>query len=131
MTTSDNCLSVIVPCYDEAPTIARVIERVLAESFVFEVVVVDDGSSDGTEKILATIADPRVRVVRHPVNRGKGAALRTGFAHARAPFVAVQDADLEYDPKDLAELLEPLLADQADVVYGSRFLTSDVHRVLY
>ncbi len=82
-------------------------------------------------RLYASIGDPRVRVIRHPDNRGKGAALRTGFAHARGPFVAVLDADLEYDPKDLAKLLAPLLADQADVVYGSRFAASDVRRVLY
>jgi SAM-dependent methyltransferase len=130
-TTSDLCLSVIIPCYDEELTIGRVVERVLAEPFVLEVVVVDDGSTDGSAAVLAAITDPRVRVVTHPVNRGKGAALRTGFARARGPFVAVQDADLEYDPKDLARLLAPLLADQADVVYGSRFSASDARRVLY
>jgi glycosyltransferase involved in cell wall biosynthesis len=130
-TTPDRCLSVIVPCFDEESTVARVVERILAERFVLEVVVVDDGSSDGTAAALASITDPRVSVIRHPVNRGKGAALRTGFARARGPFVAVHDADLEYDPKDLAKLLEPLLADQADVVYGSRFSASHARRVLY
>jgi SAM-dependent methyltransferase len=129
--TPDRCLTVVVPCYDEAPTVVQVVKRVLAEPFVLEVVVVDDGSTDGTADALATIDDSRVHVVRHAVNRGKGAALRTGFEHARGPFVGVQDADLEYDPKDFADLLAPLLADQADVVYGSRFLTSDAHRVLY
>jgi glycosyltransferase involved in cell wall biosynthesis len=130
-TTPDRCLSVIVPCYDEESTIARVVERILAESFVLEVVIVDDGSNDGTAAVLASITDPRVRVIRHPINRGKGAALRTGFALARGQFVAVHDADLEYDPKDLAKLLAPLLADQADVVYGSRFSASHERRVLY
>jgi glycosyltransferase involved in cell wall biosynthesis len=129
--TYDLCLSVIVPCYDEEATIGRVVDRVLAEPFVLEVVVVDDGSNDGTAARLSSITDARVRVLRHAVNRGKGAALRTGFAHARGPFVAVHDADLEYDPQDLAKLLAPLLADQADVVYGSRFSASHARRVLY
>jgi SAM-dependent methyltransferase len=131
MSSTDRCLSVVVPCYDEEATVRRVVERVLAEAFVLEVVIVDDGSTDGTPAVLASIDDPRVRVVRHAVNRGKGAAVRTGFAHARGTFVAVQDADLEYDPNDLARLLAPLVADQADVVYGSRFSASPARRVLY
>jgi glycosyltransferase involved in cell wall biosynthesis len=125
------CLSVVVPCFNEEASVERAVGRVLAQPFVAEVVVVDDASTDGTAAILRTLDDPRVRVVTHPVNRGKGAALRTGFAQARGPFVAVQDADLEYDPADLAKLLVPLQAGDADVVYGSRFLTSDAHRVLY
>jgi glycosyltransferase involved in cell wall biosynthesis len=125
------CLSVVVPCFNEEASVERAVERVLAQPFVAEVVIVDDCSTDGTAAILRTLTDPRVRVVTHPVNRGKGAALRTGFAQARGPFVAVQDADLEYDPADLAKLLVPLLSGDADVVYGSRFLTADAHRVLY
>jgi SAM-dependent methyltransferase len=130
-TVDSPCLSVVVPCFNEEATVERAVARVLAQPFVAEVVIVDDASTDGTAAVLATLDDPRVRVLRHPVNRGKGAALRTGFAEAVGPFVAVQDADLEYDPADLAKLLVPLLAGDADVVYGSRFLTSDAHRVLY
>ena len=106
-------------------------KRVLAEDFVHELIVVDDGSQDGTAEFAESINDKRVRVIRQPLNRGKGAALRTGFADARAPFVAVHDADLEYDPSDISRLLPPLRDGRADVVYGSRFIGSGEHRVLY
>jgi glycosyltransferase involved in cell wall biosynthesis len=95
------------------------------------VVVVDDGSTDKSREILAAIDDPRVDVVLQPVNRGKGAALRTGFAKATQEFVVVQDADLEYDPSEFELLLGPLLENKADVVFGSRFLGGSAHRVLY
>ncbi|HEX9970147.1 MAG TPA: glycosyltransferase family 2 protein, partial [Acidimicrobiales bacterium] len=94
-------------------------------------VVVDDGSTDGSRDILAGIDEPRVRVLLQPRNRGKGAALRRGFAEARSPLVVVQDADLEYDPAEYVSLAEPLLEGKADVVYGSRFVTGRPHRVLY
>jgi SAM-dependent methyltransferase len=125
------CLSVVMPCFNERATIAQILERVLASPYTAEVLVVDDGSTDGTRDILATIDDPRVRVLFQPRNQGKGAALRRGFREATAPFVIVQDADLEYDPADYAAVLEPLLAGNADVCYGSRFHTSRPHRVLY
>jgi SAM-dependent methyltransferase len=125
------CLSVVVPCYDEAATIAEVLQRVLASPYTAEVVVVDDGSTDGSPDRVAAIGDPRVRLFRQPRNMGKGAALRRGLAAARAPFVVVQDADLEYDPADYETLLRPLLDGAADVVYGSRFHNSRPHRVLY
>src|SRR5690606_13429423 len=96
-----------------------------------EVVIVDDGSTDGTRDILAGLAHPRVRVVFQPYNQGKGAALRRGFAEATADYVIVQDADLEYDPAEYGSLVEPLEAGLADVVYGSRFISSRPHRVLY
>jgi glycosyltransferase involved in cell wall biosynthesis len=125
-------LSVVMPCYNERATIHTSLERVLAcgvESL--EVIVVDDGSKDGTRLLLTEgpARDPRVRVVLHEVNRGKGAALRTGFHEARGRFVVVQDADLEYDPREFSRLLEPLLADRADVVFGSRY-AGGPHRVL-
>jgi glycosyltransferase involved in cell wall biosynthesis len=125
------CLSVVVPCFNERDTVAQLIDTVLASPWVAEVVVVDDGSTDGSREILAAIDDPRVRVELHTRNAGKGAALRTGFALASAEYVIVQDADLEYDPAEYGLVLEPLLADKADVVYGSRFQSGRPHRVLY
>ena len=129
--TSDRCLSVVIPCFNEERTIRTLIDQVLRSSVVAEVVVVDDGSTDGSRTELAGLDDSRVRVVLHERNQGKGAALRTGFAHATADFVVVQDADLEYDPAEYPVLLEPLLDDRADVVFGSRFLSGRPHRVLY
>lgn len=125
------CLSVVIPCFNEVATIQEVIDRVLASPCTREVIVVDDRSTDGTREILEKLDEPNVRVILQPVNRGKGAALRRGFAEARAPFVIIQDADLEYDPAEYPDLLAPLLADKADVVYGSRFLSGRPHRVLY
>ncbi len=127
----ERCLSVVVPCYNERATVLELIERVLVSPFVEEVVLVDDGSTDGTRDLLRTIDNDRVRVILHDVNQGKGAALRTGFAAAAADYVIVQDADLEYDPAEYAKLLEPLIAGRASAVYGSRFVSSEPHRVLY
>lgn len=124
-------LSVVIPAYNEERTIVESVHRVLTQSFVREVIAVDDGSTDGTLGRLRSIDDARLRVLAHGVNRGKGAALRTGFAASTGPFVAVQDADLEYDPADLEKLLVPLRDGRADVVYGSRFSGSREHRVLY
>jgi glycosyltransferase involved in cell wall biosynthesis len=125
------CLSVVMPCYNEETTISTVIKEVLNSPYTSEIIVVDDGSSDGSREILAALDDPRVRVIMQPFNQGKGAAIRRGFAEAQGPFVIVQDADLEYDPKEYGHLLAPLLANKADVVYGSRFLGGGPHRVLY
>ncbi len=125
------CLSVIIPCYNEVGTVERVVAAVLASPFTAEVIIVDDGSTDGTRGLLATLDEPNVRVIFHEYNQGKGAALRTGFRHATAEYVIVQDADLEYDPADFALVLEPLLEGKADVVYGSRFVSSGQRRVLY
>jgi glycosyltransferase involved in cell wall biosynthesis len=128
-------LSVVVPCYNEKTTISVLLERVLGAPLPTgverEVVVVDDCSADGTRDILAGVSDKRVRVVYHDRNRGKGAALRTGFANAKGDIVVVQDADLEYNPDEYVKLLKPILDGRADVVYGSRFLTADERRVLY
>ena len=120
-----------MPAYNEQTTILDSIERVLTQTFVAELIIVDDASNDDTRQILDGIDNPRVKVLSHTSNQGKGAALRTGIAAATADFVGIQDADLEYDPADLARLLEPLLAGKADVVFGSRFLSGDAHRVLY
>ena len=121
----------VIPCYNEEATIQSLINLVLDSKWVAEIIVVDDGSKDRSREILATVNDPKVRVVLHDVNKGKGAALRTGFQHATSEFVIVQDADLEYDPSEYLLVLEPLLDDRADVVFGSRFLSGRPHRVLY
>ncbi len=128
------CLSVVMPVYNEAATVAEVIRIVLMQRPVQQLIVVDDASSDGTwEKLKsATQDEARVKLVRHEVNQGKGAALRTGIAHASAPIVIIQDADLEYDASEYFRLLVPILSGKADVVFGSRFLGSPSgHRVLY
>ena len=126
-----SCLSLVMPAFNEEATILESIDRVLAQPFVAELIVVNDASTDNTAGVLATLDDPRVRVMSHGVNQGKGAALRTGIQAATQDYVGIQDADLEYDPADLAKLLVPLETGRADVVYGSRFLTGDAHRVLY
>ena len=125
------CLSVVIPCYNEESTVASVVDKVLANPWVAEVIVVDDGSTDKSREILASIDEPRLVVVVQPVNQGKGAALRAGFSKATAEYVIVQDADLEYDPDEFGVLLGPLEADKADVVFGSRFQSGQPHRVLY
>ena len=127
------CLSVVMPVYNEAATVAELIKIVLAQRPVQQLVVVDDASTDGTwEKLQsATGGDARVTLVRHEKNQGKGAALRTGFARAAAFVVMVQDADLEYDPQEYYRVLVPILTGKADVVFGSRFLGAGAHRVLY
>jgi glycosyltransferase involved in cell wall biosynthesis len=122
---------VVIPCYNEEATIQSLINLVLDSKWVAEIIVVDDGSKDRSREILASIDNAKVRVVLHDVNQGKGAALRTGFQHATSEFVIVQDADLEYDPSEYPLVLEPLLDDRADVVFGSRFLSGRPHRVLY
>jgi glycosyltransferase involved in cell wall biosynthesis len=124
------CLSVIVPCYNEAATVKELLAMVLDSPYVAEVIVVDDGSTDETVPIARSVSDSRMRLLEQPHNMGKGAALRRGFQEATADFVVVQDADLEYDPADFGVLLEPLLAGKADVVFGSRFMTDRPHRVL-
>ncbi len=130
---SPPCLAVVVPVYNEAATVAEVVKAVLAQPLVRELIVVDDGSSDGTWASLQPLAkaDARIKLFRHEINQGKGAALRTGFAQVTAPLVLVQDADLEYDPAEYALLVHPILTGKADVVFGSRFLSSSAHRVLY
>ena len=124
-------LSVVMPCYNESATIGAIVKRVLASPHTAELLIVDDGSTDGTRDLLTAIDDERVRVLLQPANRGKGAAIRRGFQEAGSDFVIVQDADLEYDPVDYDLVLEPLLNDVADVVYGSRFQSGRPRRVLY
>lgn len=124
-------LSVVMPCYNELNTVLLCVEAVLKSEYVAELVIVDDGSNDGTRDQLAGISDPRVKVILHEKNGGKGAALQTGFTHAKFDYVIVQDADLEYDPEDYGRILAPLIAGKADVVFGSRFQGSDAHRVFF
>jgi len=129
---SDQSLAVVMPCFNERATIEPIVERVLASPFTAEVIIVDDGSTDGTREILQKLArDERVQVYEQPFNQGKGAALRRGFQEVRAPYAIVQDADLEYDPNDYGVMIEPLLDGRADVVFGSRFQGQAAHRVLY
>ncbi|HRE02223.1 MAG TPA: glycosyltransferase family 2 protein [Ilumatobacteraceae bacterium] len=124
-------LSVVMPAYNEQATIAEIIGAVLASPYTAELIVVDDSSTDDTAAIVEAISDPRVKLIRQSPNQGKGAALRRGFAAATQPFVIIQDADLEYDPADYVHMMQPLLDGRADVVFGSRFLTTHAHRVLY
>ncbi len=119
-------LSVIIPVYNEEKTIEAVVRRVQQAPFKKEIIIVDDGSRDGTREVLARLdEEPDIRVFSQPENRGKGACLRRGFAVATGDVIVIQDADMEYDPNDFAVLMGPILSGQADVVYGSRFATPE------
>ncbi len=133
MNAPSRCLSVVMPVYNEVSTLRTILSRVFSSPYVQEIVLVDDFSTDGTrdllkahergEKLLVEASSgPSLRVFYQPVNQGKSAALRVGIAQAKAPYLIVQDADLEYDPAEFSRVLEPLLGGRADVVYGSRFL---------
>ncbi len=125
-------LSVVIPVYNEVNTLLSLIERVQRSPVEKEIIVVDDCSTDGTTDLLKrTPLESNVRTLFHTVNQGKGAALRTGFAHATGDMVIVQDADLEYDPQEYPKLVKPIVDGLADVVYGSRFAGGETHRVLY
>lgn len=126
-------LTVVIPVFNESKTIAQIIDRVQAVPVDKEIVIVDDYSTDGTPAALSQLEArfDNVRTFRHERNYGKGRALRTGFEHARGEYVIIQDADLEYDPQDYAQLLRPLDAGKADAVFGSRFLSTQERRVLY
>jgi glycosyltransferase involved in cell wall biosynthesis len=130
---AEPCLAVVIPVFNEAATIAGVIQAVAGQPLAREIIVVDDASSDGTWEVLQQAAKETaaLRLFRHAANQGKGAALRTGFAQVTAPLAIVQDADMEYDPADYGALCKPILSGKADVVIGSRFLGAGAHRVLY
>lgn len=129
--STPRCVSVIIPLYNEAATLPRVITTVLAQPCVAQVVIVDDCSTDSSHSVALAAVDPRLLVLRHEQNSGKGAAVRTGMGRATADIVLIQDADLEYDPADYGRLIQPILDNHADVVFGSRFIGSEAHRVLY
>ncbi len=126
-------VSIVIPCYNEKDTIEKIIEAVRCAAIESkEIIVVDDCSHDGTQAVLEDKVSRMVdRIIYHPVNRGKGAALRSGFAAATGEIILVQDADLEYNPEDYPVLLEPLLSGKADAVFGSRFMGGRPHRVLF
>ncbi len=128
-------ISIVIPVYNEANTIARIIDIVknapLPENLNREIVVVNDCSTDGTKAILEKLNQPELKIIHHQKNQGKGAALRTGFQNCSGEIVIIQDADLEYNPNEYPQLLEPILKEEADVVYGSRFIGSKPHRILY
>ena len=126
-------LSIVIPVYNEEKTLRQVVQQVQSVELPLarEIILVDDASRDGSRAIIESLAGDGIRAFFHAVNQGKGAALRTGFAQARGEIVLIQDADLEYDPHEYPKLLAPILADKADVVYGSRFVGSEAHRVLY
>jgi glycosyltransferase involved in cell wall biosynthesis len=122
---------VIVPCFNEEKTVLQLLSRVLAQPQVFEVIIIDDCSRDSTPSILNSIRDSRVVVHRNTVNVGKGASVWTGIQIAQAPYVVIQDADLEYSPEEYGRLLAPIIDGRADAVFGSRFLTYEARRALY
>lgn len=124
-------ISIVIPVYNEAATIVQIYDRVRQVALEKEIIIVDDGSQDGTRDQLRRIDEPGTKIILHEKNRGKGAALRTGFRAVTGDVVIVQDADLEYDPQDYHKLLKPIVEGKADVVYGSRFVGGDQHRVLF
>jgi glycosyltransferase involved in cell wall biosynthesis len=137
MKTNDQigpCLTAIMPVYNESATVGRMVQAVLAQRPIQQLVIVDDCSQDDTWSQIQELAqrEPRIKIIHHEVNQGKGAALRTGIAHATSQIVVIQDADLEYDPIEYCRLIAPILAGKADVVYGSRFRSgAAARRVLY
>ena len=125
-------VSVIIPCFNEKQTLKKILQKVQNSQInIKEIIIVDDCSTDGTIQILKSIQDPLIKIFFHSKNKGKGAALRTGFSRATGDICLVQDADLEYDPDDYPRLIKPIIEDKADVVFGSRFQGGSPHRVVY
>ncbi len=125
-------VSVIIPCFNEKNTITKIIEKVEnASVFLKEIIIVDDFSTDGTREILERINNPIIKIYFHPKNKGKGAALKTGFSKVNGDICIIQDADLEYDPSEYPKLIKPIIDNKADVVFGSRFKGGGAHRVVY
>ena len=131
--TKERMISIVIPVYNEAETLAELIERVQSVELPLdkEIIVIDDASTDGTGEVIKQLAGENIVRIFHEKNRGKGAALRSGFSRAQGDIVLIQDADLEYDPNEYPKLLQPILDGRADVVYGSRFVGAEAHRVLY
>jgi len=129
--TKKYCLSVVIPCFNEEETIKELMLKVLQQDVVGQVIVVDDGSTDNSVKVAKKINDSRITIKVKINNQGKGSAIRDGFKLATFPYVVIQDADLEYDPREYSNLLAPLISGHADVVYGSRFLASGARRAVY
>jgi glycosyltransferase involved in cell wall biosynthesis len=128
---NEKTVSIIVPVFNEKDTIKQIIDTILNTPCKKEILIIDDGSTDGTRDILNKLKHPNVKVVLHENNYGKGKAIQTGIKNSRGDIILIQDADLEYDPNEYPVLLQPILAGKADVVYGSRFKGLGAHRVLY
>lgn len=122
--------SVIIPVFNEKKTLPQILEKV-QKTKPREIIIVDDGSTDGTEEFLKNYSAPNVKIIRHEINCGKGAAVQTAIKNATQDVILIQDADLEYDPNEYERLLQPIFDGQADVVYGSRFVGSSPHRVMF
>ena len=125
------CLSVVIPCFNEAETIEILLKKVLQQNVVGQVILVEDGSKEASVKIASSVKDSRLQIHQKEKNEGKGSAIKYGFSLVKLPYVVIQDADLEYDPTEYEALLKPLLSGHADVVYGSRFLSSGARRAVY
>ena len=127
----EQCLTVVIPCYNEEKTIVEVLQRVLSQECVREVIVINDSSTDNSLKEMHSVEDPRIRIISNQKNLGKGSSVRLGFLKASSEYVLIQDADLEYSPEEYPRLLKPLQDGFADAVFGSRFLTYETRRAIF
>ena len=131
MTPDTKLLSVIVPAFNEQETILSTLNKVLKQDSVGQIIIVNDGSTDATSHVLKSIEDPRIQIIHHEINSGKGSAIMSALPELKFPITVIQDADLEYDPTEFQKLIQPILTNKADVVFGSRFLGFEERRVLY